>query len=98
MNPCHKHNTLVSLTTVLWTECVCVLQIHILKPYPLTSLMLQGPGLHAPKAGSLSWISGQETRFCITSKTSRGLSKDPEEHMYTCGGFILIFGKTNTIM
>ena len=20
------------------------------------------------------------------------------EHMYTCGGFILIFGKTNTIM
>ena len=27
---------------------------------------------------------------------------DPEgwngEHMYTCGGFILIFGKTNTIM
>ena len=21
-----------------------------------------------------------------------------EEHMYTCGGFILIFGKTNTIM
>jgi len=22
----------------------------------------------------------------------------PGEHMYTCGGFILIFGKTNTIM
>ena len=21
-----------------------------------------------------------------------------EEHMYTCGGFILIFGKTNTIL
>ena len=21
-----------------------------------------------------------------------------EKHMYTCGGFILIFGKTNTIM
>ena len=21
-----------------------------------------------------------------------------KEHMYTCGGFILIFGKTNTIM
>ena len=20
------------------------------------------------------------------------------EHMYTCGGFILIFGKTNTVM
>ena len=30
------------------------------------------------------------------------LSKDKRvqdgEHMYTCGGFILIFGKTNTIM
>ena len=24
--------------------------------------------------------------------------KSHEEHMYTCGGFILIFGKTNTIM
>ena len=21
-----------------------------------------------------------------------------EEHMYTCGGFILIFGKSNTVM
>ena len=21
-----------------------------------------------------------------------------QEHMYTCGGFILIFGKTNTVM
>ena len=24
--------------------------------------------------------------------------KEIQEHMYTCGGFILIFGKTNTIM
>ena len=24
--------------------------------------------------------------------------RDRKEHMYTCGGFILIFGKTNTIM
>ena len=24
--------------------------------------------------------------------------KETEEHMYTCGGFNLIFGKTNTIM
>ena len=22
----------------------------------------------------------------------------PKEHMYTCGGFILIFGKSNTVM
>ena len=26
-----------------------------------------------------------------------GLEK-AQEHMYTCGGFILIFGKTNTIL
>ena len=27
-----------------------------------------------------------------------GRSVQDGEHMYTCGGFILIFGKTNTIM
>ena len=26
------------------------------------------------------------------------IKADTGEHMYTCGGFILIFGKTNTIM
>ena len=33
-------------------------------------------------------------------KKSRELQKiyQDGEHMYTCGGFILIFGKTNTIM
>ena len=28
----------------------------------------------------------------------RGRRVQDGEHMYTCGGFILIFGKTNTIM
>ena len=27
-----------------------------------------------------------------------GMRVQDGEHMYTCGGFILIFGKTNTIM
>ena len=27
-----------------------------------------------------------------------GRSVQDGEHMYTCGGFILVFGKTNTIM
>ena len=27
-----------------------------------------------------------------------GRSVQDGEHMYTCGGFILIFGKTNTVM
>ena len=29
---------------------------------------------------------------------SSNLIANLKEHMYTCGGFILIFGKTNTIM
>ena len=31
-------------------------------------------------------------------KTQRGRRVQDGEHVYTCGGFILIFGKTNTIM
>ena len=27
-----------------------------------------------------------------------GIGEDRKGNMYTCGGFILIFGKTNTIM
>ena len=30
--------------------------------------------------------------------TTLSLTVQGGEHMYTCGGFILIFGKTNTIM
>ena len=49
---------------------------------------------------------------CMPSRIGAGALDGPEgwygegggrrvrdgEHMYTCGGFILIFGKTNTIM
>ena len=31
-------------------------------------------------------------------KTQRGRRVQDGEHVYTCGGFILIFGKTNTVM
>jgi len=35
----------------------------------------------------------------ITSQQIDGETRVQDgEHMYTCGGFILIFGKTNTIM
>ena len=64
MNPCHKHNTVVSSYYHVQTECVCVPQIHIVKPLE-TYLMVQWPGLHAPIAGSLSWIFGQGTRSCM---------------------------------
>ena len=33
-----------------------------------------------------------------TEKAGIKLSIQDGEHMYTCGGFILIFGKTNTVM
>jgi len=39
--------------------------------------------------------------ICLTSifRDSQGRVKlDYEMRLYTCGGFILIFGKTNTIM
>ena len=31
-------------------------------------------------------------------RTKKPLDESAGEHMYTCGGFILIFGKTNTSM
>ena len=43
----------------------------------------------------------------IQCQVERGVNKNGEgggrrvqdgEHMYTCGGFILIFGKSNTVM
>ena len=44
----------------------------------------------------------QVFRRNITSDSSNreggGRRVQDGEHMYTCGGFILIFGKTNTIM
>ena len=38
-----------------------------------------------------------EVRRTENEEFKRFLVQDGE-HMYTCGGFILIFGKTNTIM
>ena len=34
----------------------------------------------------------------LTAKLITKVKVQDGEHMYTCGGFILIFGKTNTIM
>ena len=55
-------------------------------------------------------LSACGTTHEATSRISSGYRPHPEvrregrepvqdgEHMYTCGGFILIFGKTNTIL
>ena len=34
----------------------------------------------------------------VVMKNTEGKLVQDGEHMYTCGGFILMFGKTNTIM
>ena len=34
----------------------------------------------------------------VTSIKNLGRRVQDGEHMYTCGGFILIFGKSNTVM
>ena len=37
--------------------------------------------------------------WCTGTTQRDGMGREEDgEHMYTCGGFILIFGKTNTIM
>ena len=62
------------------------------------SLVFSGLGLKPP-------ASGFQSNFYSSLKTSPGWNGEgggrrvqDGEHMYTCGGFILIFGKTNTIM
>ena len=58
------------------------------------------------------WLKNPNQRDKTKNKRKKKTWDDPEgwygegggrkvqdgEHMYTCGGFILIFGKTNTIM
>ena len=47
-------------------------------------------------AGALG--AGPHQRDGIGREEGGGRRVQDGEHMYTCGGFILIFGKTNTIM
>ena len=42
----------------------------------------------------ISWL---QSPSAVILKTKKRRVQDGE-HMYTCGGFILIFGKTNTVM
>ena len=43
-------------------------------------------------------FSGRKTIYGLGWEEVGGRRVQNGEHMYTCGGFILIFGKTNTIM
>jgi len=43
----------------------------------------------------------QDAWACCTGMTQRdGMERGVQdgEHMYTCGGFVLMYGKTNTIL
>ena len=55
---------------------------------PVTSWQIDGETMETWK----QWISLQSKGLW------RVFSNTTVQHMYTCGGFILIFGKTNTIM
>ena len=46
--------------------------------------------------GCLGLVDWDEPEGCIGEGGGRRVQDG--EHMYTCGGFILIFGKTNTVM
>ena len=54
---------------------------------------IQQPSLNCPKL--TVQIVG---KFHLGREEAGGRRVQDGEHMYTCGGFILIFGKTNTIM
>ena len=46
----------------------------------------------------LVWCTGTTQRDGMGREEGGGRRVRDGEHMYTCGGFILIFGKTNSIM
>ena len=45
---------------------------------------------------TLGWCTGMTQRDGIGREEGRGV--EDGEHMYTCGGFMLMYGKTNTIL
>ena len=47
--------------------------------------------------GAWGWGTGMTQRDGMGREEGGGKRAQDGEHMYTCGGFILIFGKTNTI-
>ena len=44
------------------------------------------------------WCTGMTQRDGTGREEGEGRRVQDGDHMYTCGGFISIFGKTNTIM
>ena len=44
------------------------------------------------------WCTGTTQRDGLGREEGGGTRVQDGDHMYTCGGFILIFGKTNTVI
>ena len=50
------------------------------------------------KGNPLTLLVGMQTSTATMENRLEFSKKKKKKYMYTCGGFILIFGKTNTIM
>ena len=66
--------------------CMCVCLVCLEKQDKLGS----------PYTGCVGLVHWDDPEGCYGEGGGRKVQDG--EHMYTCGGFILIFGKTNTIM
>ena len=74
----------------------------------MSSMLLGKSGKIAPERKKRLGQSGSEAHLCMclvvkvkfdsVNGEGGGRRVQDGEHMYTCGGFILIFGKTNTVM
>ena len=49
-----------------------------------------------PDTGCLGLVHWDDPEGCYGERGRRGVQDG--EHMYTCGGFMLMYGKTNTIL
>ena len=71
----------------LWTEVYNTIQEAVKKTIP-----------NKQKCKKAKWLSKEALQIAEKRREVKGKGVQDGEHMYTCGGFILIFGKTNTIM
>ena len=71
----------------LWTEVPDTVQEAVIKTIRKKK-----------KCKKAKWLSEEALQIAEKRREVKGKGVQDGEHMYTCGGFILIFGKTNTIM
>ena len=62
-----------------------------------SGLLFPSPG-DLPDPGIKPGSPALQADALLSEPPGKPLRTHIQEHMYTCGGFILMFGKTNTIM